>query len=140
MRLSQEEIKAIIPHREPFLLIDEIVHIDEKSAEGHWHLSGEEYFFAGHFPGNPVLPGVLAVESMAQVGAVIALSLPRFAGKTPYFTHIEKARFRRKIVPGDTLRLCVELTRISGMIGKGLGKAFVGDELAVECEIIFVIG
>lgn len=140
MRLSKEDIKAIIPHREPFLLVDEIINLDEKTAEGHWHLTGDEFFFAGHFPGNPVLPGVLAVESMAQVGAVIALSNPRFVGKTPYFTHIEKARFRRKIVPGDTVRLCVELTRVTGSLGKGLGKAYVGDELAAECEIIFVIG
>lgn len=139
--MNIDEIKQILPHREPFLLIDEVVELEEgKRCVALKHLSGDEFWWQGHFPGQPVMPGVLQIEAMAQTGAVALLSLPDFRGKTAFFGGIKKARFRKMVVPGDTLRFEVELVKCRGPVGFGEGRAFVGEELAVEAEISFVIG
>ncbi|WP_374212476.1 3-hydroxyacyl-ACP dehydratase FabZ [Tissierella sp. MB52-C2] len=138
--LNIEEIKEIIPHRYPFLFIDK-VSIEEIGVKGigYKNVTINEPFFQGHFPNIPVMPGVIIVESMAQVGAVILLSDEKYKGKTPYFAGINKVRFKRKVVPGDTLRMEVVLTRVRGSVGIGEGKAYVGDELACEGEFLFAI-
>lgn len=138
--LNIEEIMSIIPHRYPFLLVDKVT-IEEIGVKGigFKNVTINEPFFQGHFPNLPVMPGVLIVESMAQVGAVILLSNEQYENKIPYFAGINKVRFKRKVVPGDTLRMEVEITRIRGPIGIGQGKAYVGDELACEGEFLFAI-
>jgi 3-hydroxyacyl-[acyl-carrier-protein] dehydratase len=134
------EIMKILPHRPPFLLIDRIEEMEEGlSATAIKNVTMNEPFFVGHFPGNPVMPGVLIIEALAQTGAVAILSLPENKGKTAYFGGIKKARFRRKVVPGDTLRLVVEIIRLKGPVGIGSAVAYVGDEVAAEAELTFVV-
>ncbi|MBS3969449.1 MAG: 3-hydroxyacyl-ACP dehydratase FabZ [Clostridia bacterium] len=139
--LGIKEIQKIIPHGYPFLLVDRIIELEEgKKAVGIKNVSVNEAYFQGHFPGHPVMPGVLIIEALAQVGAVAVLKLPQYAGKIAFFAGIDKVRFRKQVVPGDQLRLEVELVKIKGPVGKGVGKAFVGEELAAEGELTFMIG
>ena len=140
MIMNQEEIKQIIPHREPFLLVDEVESLEGGTIVAYKQVTGEEDFFRGHFPNYPVMPGVLIVEAMAQAGAISILSQDAFRGKIAFFGGIDKVRFKRQVVPGDRLRLEVTLTRMRGTIGFASGKAFVGDELACAADIICVIG
>ncbi|MGH9118485.1 MAG: 3-hydroxyacyl-ACP dehydratase FabZ [Acidimicrobiales bacterium] len=130
----------VIPHRPPFLFVDEVTAIEPGvSAAGRWHLTGDEAFFAGHFPGWPTLPGVLMVEAIAQLGAIAVLTDERFTGRLPLFGGVDRARFRRQAGPGDTLDLEVTLGRLSARAGKGQGRASVGGETACEVELFFVI-
>lgn len=139
--LSTKEIMEIIPHRQPFLLIDTIEELEEgKKAVGKKCVSYNEPFFAGHFPQEPVMPGVLIVEAMAQVGAVAMLCKEEFKGKTAYFGGINSAKFKGKVVPGDVLRLEVEITKQKGPIGVGVGKAYVDGKLVTQAELTFAIG
>lgn len=138
--LDQAAIMNILPHRYPFLLVDKIVELEPgERAVGLKNVSGNEPFFPGHFPGRPVMPGVLIVEALAQTGAVALLSASGLEGKIAYFAGIDKCRFRRPVVPGDQLRLEVTLTRMRGRIGKGQGQAFVGSELVAEGEFTFAV-
>jgi 3-hydroxyacyl-[acyl-carrier-protein] dehydratase len=130
----------LLPHRAPFLFVDEILEIvPGESARGVWRLTGDEWFFPGHFPGRPTLPGVLMCEAIAQVGALAVLSDERFAGRLPLFGGIDKARFRRQVVPGDELVLECSMTRLAARAGRGSGRALVGGEVATECDLMFVI-
>ena len=139
--LSTKEIMEIIPHRQPFLLIDTIEEMEPGvRAVGKKCVSYNEPYFAGHFPQEPVMPGVLIVEALAQVGAVAILSQPEFKGKTAYFAAINSAKFKNKVVPGDVLRLETEIIKVKGPIGVGAAKAYVGDKLAVQAELTFAIG
>lgn len=141
MKLTKEEIKQIIPHRDPFLFIDEIIELKSlKYAVGIKHVTKDEFYFKGHFPNKPVVPGVILVESLAQVGAVILLSDETYKGKIAYFTGIKSAKFRKSVLPGDTLILKCELTRIKGTFGFGKAEAYVGDNLVCEVEISFAVG
>ncbi len=138
--LNINEIKKIIPHRYPFLLVDKAeILIPGKKGIGYKNVTIGEPFFKGHFPEEPIMPGVLIVEALAQVGAIVLLSEEKFQGKTPYFAGLNKVRFKRKVIPGDTLNMEVEITRLRGSIGIGQGKAFVDDELACEGEFLFAI-
>ncbi|MDP8953621.1 MAG: 3-hydroxyacyl-ACP dehydratase FabZ [Actinomycetota bacterium] len=129
-----------LPHRPPFLLLDEVHDVEPgRSARGSWRLTGDEPFFAGHFPGRPTLPGVLMIESLAQVGAVAVLSDERFTGRLVLFGGIDGARFRRQVEPGDTLELEVELGRMSPRAGKGQGRATVGGQPACEASLLFIL-
>ena len=130
----------ILPHRPPFLFVDELELVEPgQRAVGWWQLTGDEAFFTGHFPGRPTLPGVLMCEAIAQMGAVAVLTDQRFAGKLPLFGGIDSARFRRQAVPGDRLRLEVEMGRLSARAGKGSGRALIGDDVACEGDLCFVI-
>lgn len=129
----------VLPHRPPFLFVDRISSLEiGASATGHWKLTGEEWFFSGHFPGRPTLPGVLMCEAIAQVGAYAVLCDPAHASKLPLFGGIDSARFRRQVVPGDELELIVELGRMSARAGKGSGRAVVNGETACEMDLMFV--
>jgi len=133
-------IEELIPHRAPFLLVSEIVElVPAVSARGCWRLSGEEEFFAGHFPANPVLPGVLMVESLAQLAAGVVLADERYRDRLPLFGGIDRARFRHQVVPGDTLDLEVTIGRLSARAGSGHGLASVGGKLACEADLLFVL-
>lgn len=134
------QIQEIIPHRYPFLLVDKIVELESGvRAVGIKNVTMNEYFFAGHFPEYPVMPGVLIVEALAQVGAVAILSVPENKGKIGLFAGIDDLRIRGQVKPGDTLRLELELTRVKGRIGKGRGVATVDGKVVVEGELMFAL-
>ncbi|WP_379970623.1 3-hydroxyacyl-ACP dehydratase FabZ [Ectobacillus sp. sgz5001026] len=138
--LDVQQIKEIIPHRYPFLLVDQILEIEEgKRAVGLKNVTVNEPFFQGHFPDYPVMPGVLIVEALAQVGAAAMLIKEENKGKIGLFAGIDNCRFKRQVKPGDQLRLEVEIIRIKGPIGKGKAVATVNGELACEAEITFAI-
>ena len=138
--LNNIEIQNIIPHRYPFLLVDKITEIEYgKKATGIKNVTCNEPFFQGHFPGNPIMPGVLIVEAMAQVGAVAILGMDENKGKLAVFTGIDGLRFRRQVVPGDTLRMEIEMIAFKRSIGKAKAEAFVGDDLAASGELMFAI-
>ena len=139
--LDINQIKEIIPHRYPFLLIDKILEVEEgKRAVGIKNVTANEEFFNGHFPDFPVMPGVLIVEALAQVGAVAMLKKEENRGRLAFFAGIDNCRFKRQVKPGDTLRLEVEMTRVRGVIGKGKGIATVDGEIACELEMTFALG
>ena len=136
-----KEIMKILPHRPPFLLIDRVEEIVEgEKIVAVKNVTMNEPYFVGHFPQEPVMPGVLIVEAMAQAGAVAVLSMEQFKGKTAYFGGIDKAKFRRKVVPGDTLRIEVEIIKLKMNAGIGKGTAYVDGKKACEAEITFHIG
>ncbi|MBQ8662376.1 MAG: 3-hydroxyacyl-ACP dehydratase FabZ [Eubacterium sp.] len=139
--LNTKEIMEIIPHRQPMLLIDTIEELEPGvRAVGKKCVTYNEPFFAGHFPQEPVMPGVLIIEALAQVGAVAVLSCEEFKGKTAYFGGINSAKFKRKVVPGDVLTLELEIIRRKGPIGVGSAKAYVDGKVAVIAELTFAIG
>jgi 3-hydroxyacyl-[acyl-carrier-protein] dehydratase len=139
--LSSREVQEIIPHRFPMLMVDKIVELEPgQRAVGIKNVSSNEPFFAGHFPGYPVMPGVLIIEAMAQVGAVALLGMPENKGKIAFFAGVDEVRFKRQVVPGDTLRLEVTLTRVRGPIGQGTGEATVDGQLACRGSFMFAIG
>ena len=140
MVMDIKDIMNTIPHSSPFLLVDRIEEMEEgKRIVGKKCVTYNEPFFAGHFPDQPVMPGVLIIEAMAQVGAVSLLSDDKYKGKTPLFGGIKNAKFRRKVVPGDVLRMEVEMTRVRGPLGIGEGKAYVDGELCAQAELVFAI-
>lgn len=141
MELNITEIMEILPHRYPFLLVDKIIDFDEESkrAVGIKNVTMNEPFFQGHFPGKPIMPGVLILEAMAQVGAVIILKSPEFSGKIAVFTGVDSMKFRRQVIPGDTLRMEASLTKMRGSMGKAEVCAYVGESLAAKGEISFAI-
>ncbi|WPX08276.1 3-hydroxyacyl-ACP dehydratase FabZ [Anaerocellum danielii] len=135
-----DKILEIIPHRYPFLLVDKIIEVEEgKRAKGVKNVTINEPFFQGHFPGNPVMPGVLIVEAMAQVGAVAMLLKEEFKGKTPFFAGIDKVRFKKVVKPGDVLLIETELISLKGSIGKAKAAAYVDGEIVCEGELLFAI-
>lgn len=140
MELNAQQIQEIIPHRYPFLLVDRIIELEEgKRAVGIKNVTVNEPFFQGHFPGRPLMPGVLITEALAQVGAVVILKDPKNAGKLAVFTGINNFKFRHQVTPGDTLRMEVELTAFRSVMGKADVAAYVGDKLAAKGEISFAL-
>ena len=140
MSMTTQEIMEILPHRHPFLLIDTVEEVEPGvRAVAKKNVTFNEPFFAGHFPENPVMPGVLIVEALAQTGAVAALSLPENKGKLALFGGIKNARFRRQVVPGDVLTLHCELVQQHGAVGVGKASAWVDGKCAVTAELTFVL-
>lgn len=134
------EIMEILPHRYPFLMIDTIEELEPGvRALGKKCVSANEAYFQGHFPGNPVMPGVLILEALAQVGAVAILSLPEWKGRTAYFAGIDKAKFRRKVLPGDVLTLEMTVVKVKGPVGVGRAVASVDGKKAAEAELTFAV-
>jgi len=137
---TTKEIMDIIPHRHPFLMIDTIEELEiGVKAVGKKCVSMNEPYFAGHFPGNPVMPGVLIIEALAQVGAVAMLNMPELKGKTAYFAGIDKAKFRKKVEPGDVLLLETNIVKIKGPLGIGKAVATVDGKKVCEAELTFAI-
>ncbi|HIX15571.1 MAG TPA: 3-hydroxyacyl-ACP dehydratase FabZ [Candidatus Hungatella pullicola] len=139
--LGIKEIQEIIPHRHPFLLIDYVEEmVPGERATGYKCVTYDESFFRGHFPQEPVMPGVLIIEALAQVGAVAILSMEENKGKTAYFGGIDKAKFKKKVVPGDKLKLECEIIKRKGPVGIGKAVATVDGKIAASAELTFMIG
>jgi len=140
MKMDREAIQKIIPHRPPFLLVDRITELGENRIVGEKDVTGDEWFFAGHFPGAPVMPGVLILEAIAQTGAVLALlKTPALAGRIPYFAGIDKVRFRQPVTPGRRLVLEATVKWIRGRVGRVEGRAFVDGGIVAEGELTFAV-
>ena len=138
--LQSEDIQKIIPHRYPFLLVDRIIELEEgKRAVGIKNVSSNEPFFQGHFPGHPIMPGVLIMEALAQVGAVVILKMPEYAGHLALFAGLDDVKFKRQVIPGDQLRLEVELIKFRKTFGVAQGKAYVGETLVTEGTLKFFL-
>lgn len=140
MLLDQEGINAIIPHRDPFILVNAVESMTDDTIVAFKYVTGQEDFFKGHFPSFPVMPGVLIIEALAQAMAVLLLGRPEYRGKLGFFAGMDKVRFKRKVVPGDQLRLEVTVNKMRSGIGFATGRAYVGPELAASAEIICAIG
>ena len=139
--MTTQEIMEILPHRHPFLLIDTVEELEPGvRVVAKKNVTFDEPYFAGHFPGNPVMPGVLIIEALAQTGAVAILSQPEWKGKTAYFAGIDKAKFKKKVLPGDTLILETEIITVKGPLGIGKAVARVDGKLACSAELTFAIG
>jgi 3-hydroxyacyl-[acyl-carrier-protein] dehydratase len=140
--MTIEKICEIIPHRYPFLLIDRVIQMshEEQTLVAIKNVTMNEPFFLGHFPGYPVMPGVLQIEAMAQAAAVYILSIPENKGKIPFFAAIEEVKFRRQVTPGDQLRFEIKVVRMKKRLAKAEGKAYVGDEIAAEAVLTCVLG
>lgn len=140
MELNSDQIKEILPHRYPFLLVDRILECEPgKRAVGRKCVTSNELFFQGHFPGKQVMPGVLIIEALAQTGAAAILSDEKNAGKLALFGGIKNARFRRQVIPGDVLELRCEIIAAKGPVGIGKAEAFVEGETAVTAELTFAL-
>ena len=138
--LEAAEIMEILPHRYPMLMIDRVSELEPgQRIVAQKNVSVNEEIFQGHFPGNPTFPGVLQLEAMAQAGAIVLLQMPDFKGKVAYLGGIKKAKFRKMVRPGDTLRIEVELTKLIDAAGIGQGKVYVGDDLACSAELTFAV-
>ena len=138
--LQSEEIQEIIPHRYPFLMVDRIIELEEgKTAVGIKNVSSNEPFFQGHFPGHPIMPGVLIMEALAQVGAVLILKMPEYACCLALFAGLDDVKFKRQVIPGDQLRLEVELIKFRKTFGVAKGKAYVGEALVAEGTLKFFL-
>lgn len=139
--IENDEIQRYLPHRNPFLLVDRVIEVSDDGSEviGLKNVSANEPYFQGHFPGRPIMPGVLIIEAMAQVGAVALLRLPENQGKLALFAGIDKARFRRMVVPGDQLRIEVRAVARRGSLGRSEARAYVGETLVAEAELMFAL-
>lgn len=139
--LNIEQIKQILPHREPFLMVDRVDDLEPGvKATGVKAVSGNEWFFMGHFAEKKVMPGVLIVEAIAQMGGIALLSMEEMKGKLAFLGRIKNARFKEKVVPGDSLVLEASIEDVRESIGLGSGKAYVNGKLAASCELVFAIG
>ena len=135
--MNREEIKKLLPHREPMLLVDEAEAVDEKTARGSYTIKGDEFFLQGHFPGQPVTPGVMLCEMMAQTCCVLLSG--QSGGKTPYFTSLDKVKFKKTVLPGDKLEIECVITNQKGPFYFAQGKGRVGGKLAVSAELSFAL-
>ena len=139
--LTVKDLKEILPHRYPFLMIDRVEEVIEgKSAKGYKNVTINENFFNGHFPEYPVMPGVLILEALAQMGAICILSMEDFKGKIGFLVGADKVRWKKQVMPGDKLELEIEIIKLRGSIGVGKGKATVDNQIVCEGEIMFAIG
>lgn len=140
MSADRRELVALLPHRAPFLFVDDVETCEPAvSIRAHYRVTGEEAFLAGHFPGNPVFPGVLQLEALAQAGAIAVLADARYAGKLPLFGGVEDVRFRRLVRPGDVIELAVDIERLSGRGGWGRGVASVEGAECCRARLLFAL-
>jgi 3-hydroxyacyl-[acyl-carrier-protein] dehydratase len=141
LKLNLEQIKEVLPHREPFLMLDRVEdYVPGDYAKAIKAVSANEWYFQGHFEDYKVMPGVLQIEAMAQAGAIAMLTLEENKGKLAFFGGIKKARFKKKVVPGDMLNITARITRVMGNVGFGEGNVMVDGEVAAEAELIFALG